>query len=236
MTSQLLGLTSWSIGQVLTTIPLPRVTTDFRERVREVVDRGRQVVVEVQIDDSDYQLQINPYYSEHNQVDGAVLIFTDSTEIRQKERALEQTKQRLETQVSERTGELTRANEELRLNASPLLTMLRNLRVMVFNHDTELRYALIFNPAPGFDAEAAIGRTDAELADTGHLSADDAETLTRLKREVLDTGRPVREGVQYTPRGGEPQLYHLMLVPFFDQEGHITGITGIALERTEGAD
>jgi PAS domain S-box-containing protein len=113
-----------------------------------------------------------------------------------------------------------RANEErfrVALGTSP---------VMVFNQDADLRYTWIHNPAPGFDADAVVGRTDAEL-----LAREDAERLTEIKRRVLQSGIRAEEIVQIT-KGGETRYYDLTVEPLRNPAGHIVGITCVAADVT----
>ncbi len=57
----------------------------------------------------------------------------------------------------------------------------------VFMQDRELRYQLVVNPQLGLTEADMLGKTDGNL-----LSPADAEKLIAIKRQVLETGLPIR--------------------------------------------
>jgi len=135
---------------------------------------------------------------------------------------------------SERVGvlfnditERKREAEALRISEERFRIALENSPIVVFNQDRELRYTWVYNPHVGFDQQAVLGKTDAEL-----LPADDAARLAEIKRRVLDTGVAAREEVK-TTIGGQSFFYDLTVEPLRDLSGDIIGVTCASLDITE---
>lgn len=103
---------------------------------------------------------------------------------------------------------------------------LTRANIVVFDQDADLRYTRIFNPHPGFDEQAVLGRTDEEL-----LPADDAAQLRAVKHSVLRTGKPAGTEVR-TTIGGEPFFYSLSVSPKYDDLGNIVGIACTSVDIT----
>src|SRR5205085_5462221 len=59
-----------------------------------------------------------------------------------------------------------------------------------------------------------------------------AEVLTRLKREVLERGVPLRQEIRAT-LPGEARWYDLVIEPKRDSEGNIVGVAGAAFDITD---
>ena len=79
---------------------------------------------------------------------------------------------------------------ELRESERRFRTALENSRVSVFEQDSDLRYTWMYNPRIGYNAEAVIGKTDAELMDPVC-----AANLDAIKQRVMETGAPTRQEV-----------------------------------------
>jgi PAS domain S-box-containing protein len=124
-------------------------------------------------------------------------------------------------------AELTRANAELRADEEHFRTVLRESPIVLFNHDLELRYTWIYNAHHPISVEYMIGKTDAEL-----LPPNEAATMMRLKRSVLEHGSGTRTTVCTTPTG-EPRWYDMKIEPLRDEQDSIVGLTCIASDITE---
>lgn len=120
-----------------------------------------------------------------------------------------------------------KAEEALRAGEELLRLALQNSPIMVFRQDRELRYTKIFNPHPGFKPETALGKKDEDL-----LGPEEAQRLTSLKREALETGAAAGGEAQITV-GGRTSFYELSLEPVRDAGGHVTGIIAVSLDITE---
>ena len=99
--------------------------------------------------------------------------------------------------------------------------------VMVFNHDRDLRYVWGYNILPDFPLQNVIGKRDDEL-----FSSEDAESLMRLKRQVLETGFPKRTIVKLTLNETSVS-YDMSIEPKRDENGEIIGLNCSALEVTD---
>ncbi|PSR17612.1 hybrid sensor histidine kinase/response regulator [filamentous cyanobacterium CCP3] len=91
---------------------------------------------------------------------------TDITELRQTEKALEQTTKRLNI-------------------------ALKSVPITLFSQDRQLRYTWVYNPTHNYTPDQLIGRHDDDL-----VPADAAARLRRLKQQVLDTGVGLRAEVE----------------------------------------
>jgi len=119
------------------------------------------------------------------------------------------------------------AEEKLRASEERFRIALKNSPIVVFNQDQDLRYSWIHNPQLGFDEEAVLGKTDAEL-----LPVDAAASLTEIKRRVLETGIAAREVVK-TIVGGPVLFYDLTVEPLRDSGGNIIGVTCVSVDITD---
>lgn len=170
------------------------------EDTRAVLDTLLPKEAEVQtVDGGWYTMRIQPYRTIDNVIEGAVLTFVDITATR-------------------------KLHAELRESEARLRIALGTLPLIVFSQDQRLRYTWIHNPAPGFVAGKAVGRTDAEL-----WPEQDAAVLTAIKQRVLDTGTGARENVSLGGKG-KTLVYDLTVEPVRDAAGGIIGITGALLD------
>jgi len=124
-------------------------------------------------------------------------------------------------------AELTQTNADLRADEERFRTVLRESPIVLFNHDTELRYTWIYNAHHPISVEHIIGKTDTDL-----LPPDEAATMMQLKRSVLESGSGTRKTVHTTP-DGESRWYDMKIEPLRDEQGTITGLTCIASDITD---
>ncbi|HBY78442.1 MAG TPA: hypothetical protein DEG47_15875, partial [Cyanobacteria bacterium UBA11148] len=123
--------------------------------------------------------------------------------------------------------ERKRTEETLRQTVERLRVALKNSPITVFNQDRELRYTWIYNPALDFEDNEVLGKTDSDL-----MPRNDAAVLTRIKRQVLDTGVGVREEVKIT-RQGKDWYYDLTVEPLRDSNNQIIGVTCASVDISE---
>ncbi|MFZ3046314.1 MAG: CheR family methyltransferase, partial [Desulfatirhabdiaceae bacterium] len=148
-----------------------------------------------------YTMRIQPYRTINNVIEGAVLTFVDITQTKKAQNALNLTEERI----------------RVALQAFP---------ITVFNQDSELRYTWIHSANPAFSEQRILGKTDSDL-----LPAEEAATLTVIKRNVLESRTGMRQEVQMT-FGIKPHWYDMTVEPLCDNGGALIGITGAALDTT----
>ncbi len=104
---------------------------------------------------------------------------------------------------------------------------LRNLPVILYKQDRQLRYTWIFNPFPGFSETDMLGKTDADL-----FLEEEARQILFVKESVLEQGEAQSEVLNLTLQG-EPHAYQWMVHPLTAENGECIGITGLAVEWQE---
>jgi len=98
----------------------------------------------------------------------------------------------------------------------------------VFMQDRELRYQLVVNPQLGLTEADMLGKTDGDL-----LSPADAEKLIAIKRQVLETGLPIRLEVPVQNLNGETEFFEGAYVPKLDAANQTDGLIGYFRNVTE---
>jgi PAS domain S-box-containing protein len=108
-----------------------------------------------------------------------------------------------------------------------LRVALKNSPITVFNQDLDLRYTWIYNnPAIGLAPTDVIGKRDIDL-----LPSVTAETVTRLKQQVVETGIGIREEIHIPINSDAEDFYFdLTVEPLKDSEGKIIGLTCAAID------
>lgn len=95
--------------------------------------------------------------------------------------------------------------------------------------DHELRYIYVMNPQLGLSEQEMLGKTDHDL-----LPDEDAQHLSCLKRQVLDTGQPLHlEELPITSSDGVTEFFDGSYIPKFDASGRCDGIIGYFRNVTE---
>jgi PAS domain S-box-containing protein len=158
----------------------------------------------------------------------------------QAEDALRRISDQLESKVEERTAELLSTNElllteiverkrievALRESEERFRVALKNSPTIVFSQDTELRYLWIYNPVYDYAAQDFVGKLDSDL-----ILPEEAQQLTVLKQQVLNTGVGMRQEVSVT-LGGRLRYYDLTIEPLRDRRGELEGIICAAIDIT----
>ncbi|MCA9653913.1 MAG: PAS domain S-box protein [Myxococcales bacterium] len=137
---------------------------------------------------------------------------------------------RLLRRVGTATDITARKEIELELRASEerFRLALENVPVFVSNQDRELRYTWTSRDESGLAQGVLLGKRDADLL----ARPDDVETITALKRRVLDTGKGIHEEVAIHV-GGKRMILDLMIEPLRDASGEIVGITSASTNITQ---
>lgn len=125
--------------------------------------------------------------------------------------------------ISERMAmQLEHASLERRLRLS-----LSVAPVCVSRQDRRLRYTDVINPLIAQSVGEVVGRRDEDL-----FSADDAGTLSRIKRRVLRTGRGERHEVAVV-LGGQRAWFDMTVEAERDDAGRTIGILCASADITE---
>jgi PAS domain S-box-containing protein len=94
--------------------------------------------------------------------------------------------------------------------------------------DCDLRYTSVINPQLGLRPEDMIGKTDYDF-----LLKEDAEKLTLVKRQVIETGMTVPYETSLISQQGETEYFEGAYLPKYDKEGKIDGLMGYFRNITE---
>jgi PAS domain S-box-containing protein len=91
----------------------------------------------------------------------------------------------------------------------------------ILMQDRDLRYQLVINPQLGLTETAMLGKTDYDI-----LEREDAERLTAIKRNVIETGESVSMESSVENLHGEPEYFEGAYVPKHGPAGQTEGIIG----------
>jgi hypothetical protein len=127
----------------------------------------------------------------------------------------------------EQEKKLAAAEDALRLSDERFRVALKHSPIMVFNQDRDLRYTWVHHESVAKVGQDMAGKTDAEL-----YLPEEAEWLTQIKARVLVTGTGLRQEFSHTVKG-QKHYYDLTVESVRDAAGHVTGLTGAAMEVTE---
>jgi len=124
--------------------------------------------------------------------------------------------------ISRDITERKRIEEVIRRSEERFRVALKDSPITVFSQDLNLRYTWIYNPHLYWNLEI-VGKSDEEIL------GKKAASLTEIKRRVLKTRKPVREEIAI-PHNGTPLVFDVSVEPVFDENGHLTGITGTSTD------
>jgi PAS domain S-box-containing protein len=120
------------------------------------------------------------------------------------------------------------AEETLRESEERFKAIASNTPDHILVQDSELRYMAVINPQLGLTEQDMIGKTDHAF-----LSQEDADKLTRIKKQVLETGAPVHVETSLISQKGEEQYFDGSYVPKRNEEGETDGLIGYFKNVTE---
>lgn len=146
-------------------------------------------------------------------------VITDGPESRRRDAARKDAKNRDDSalMVRQQLHEL-RTRFDIALRGSP---------VFLFLQDCNLEYVWLHNIPDGWSAEDLAGKNDSDVFD-----APVAKLLTTAKQQVLRSLQETSFDVS-VERSGSTRMFHLKLEPYFDLEGKLRGVLGVAIEETE---
>ncbi|MBE9101145.1 PAS domain S-box protein [Vacuolonema iberomarrocanum] len=116
----------------------------------------------------------------------------------------------------------------LRQASERLNIALKTVPITLFNQNLDLRYTWVYNPAFDDGENDIVGCWDVDL-----FTPESAEHLTRLKRQVIETGVMTREEVKVCRLNGHCADYDLAIDPLRDENGTIRGITCAAVDISD---
>lgn len=112
-----------------------------------------------------------------------------------------------------------KAEESHRINDERFRVALKSSPVIVLNQDKDLKFTWIYNQGSQYSDTEIIGKTDYDF-----IPFDEAEELTKIKREVIKTGKGKRTEI-WLHRGNEYNCYDLTVEPLLNLKNEIEGIT-----------
>lgn len=121
------------------------------------------------------------------------------------------------------------AHAQIRLNEERFRIALDAAPITVFNQDCDLVYTWVYNPAQsGPEVYEIIGKRDEDLMER----KEDAERLTALKQQVVETEEGVRQEV-VLHFGGEERYFDVTVEPLYADGDTLIGITCASTDITE---
>jgi PAS domain S-box-containing protein len=110
-----------------------------------------------------------------------------------------------------------------------LLAALLDSPSILFEQDRDLRFTWLYNydPADVSNSASILGKQDADL-----FPAADAQRLTQIKQQVLNSGIATRQEVPVT-HNGVIRYFDLIIKPRCEVDGTIIGISGVATGITK---
>jgi PAS domain S-box-containing protein len=140
--------------------------------------------------------------------------------LHKRESQLDRLVESLEARVARRTRALEDANQRFQI-------ALDSAQVTVFSQNRDLTYSWISQAFRNYSPEEMVGRRDADI-----VPPETAAELDRLKRQVIETGRPARAEIRvdYPPA---TIWYDVHLVATRGADGAVNGLVGGAAEISE---
>ncbi|GJQ64377.1 MAG: chemotaxis protein CheR [Melioribacteraceae bacterium] len=199
-TTKLFKLRQTDIGRPFTEIVNKLHYPEITDHALEVL---RTLVIkenEISTDDQQWlTIRIMPYRTVDDRIDGLVITFIDNTEQKM-------------------------ALNELHELKSNFERTLQNSNIILAICDTELRYTWVFNQQPDSDFNIILGKRDDEIATNKGTNA-----LLKLKKQVLETGKPAAESILFTFKE-KVVSYYVSAQPVRDRQSKIIGVSTCSYE------
>jgi PAS domain S-box-containing protein len=124
--------------------------------------------------------------------------------------------------------ETKRVEEALRSSVARFEAALKGAHAGVFEQGLDLRVRWHYSASIcSYPLDSVVGKTDFDL-----FPRSEAERMTALKRQVLETGRPIREVVQRAV-DGTAHWFDVTIEPRRDAEQRIVGVISVCWDITE---
>ncbi len=124
--------------------------------------------------------------------------------------------------------ERKKTEEKLQESEARFKAIASNTPDHVLVQDSELRYTMVLNPQLGLAEKDMIGKTDYDI-----LSREDADRLTKIKSQVLETGKTATVEMPLISKKGEREFFSGSYVAKYDAKGKIDGLIGYFRNVTE---
>ncbi|MDO9112072.1 MAG: PAS domain S-box protein, partial [Desulfatirhabdiaceae bacterium] len=124
--------------------------------------------------------------------------------------------------------ERNRTEKALRDSEERFRAIATNTPDHILIQDGQLRYTFVVNPQLGLTEQDMLGKTDYDF-----LSNDEADKLTKVKRQVMEIGEPHHFETPLISIDGDPEFFDGIYVPKFGAQGKIDGLIGYFRNVTE---
>jgi len=121
-----------------------------------------------------------------------------------------------------------RVEEKLRKSEEQNKAIVTSTPDHIIVNDRALRYTLVVNPELGLSEEAMLGKTDYDI-----LSKEEADQLTKVKTEVLETGKSLKFETSLISASGKEEFFEGSFIPLFDANPEPVGLIGYFRNVTE---
>lgn len=120
------------------------------------------------------------------------------------------------------------AEEALHLSEERFKAIASNTPDHILIQDLLLKYTFVINPQLGLTEEDMIGKTDYDF-----LPKEEADQLTQIKTQVLESGKPMQFETSLISKSGKPEYFDGIYMPKFDVGGRVDGLIGYFRNVTE---
>lgn len=111
--------------------------------------------------------------------------------------------------------------EKLRESESRFKVIASNTPDYIVMQDKQLQYLYVVNPPLGLSADEMIGKTDYSF-----LPEKEADKITGIKKEVIETGKQRHFESATTSKEGKTEFFDGTYVPKYDNDNKIDGVIG----------
>ncbi len=123
--------------------------------------------------------------------------------------------------------ESRRAQEALRQSEERFRVALKNSPITVFHLDRELRYTWLYNSQLTEGESPVLGKKLGAF-----FGAEEGERMERKRRQVLETGKGLREETRAWV-DGSMHYYDSTIEPVLNEAGAVVGLTGASMDITD---
>ena len=205
---KLLADKTLQVGRHISSVMSEQMAEERMRYIRRTLETGESQVYEY-----DFKTSEGKHYEEARIVisgeDEVLIIVRDITERKRTEAALARQQQFLQNVID---------------NIPSLITVKDGEdRIRIANQANASLY--------GLTPEAMVGKLETEI--NPNLSATEAKHYRRINRQVMATGRPHQAEQAIIDRKGKNRWYKMIVSPFQDGNGEVTGVLGNWIDITD---